>query len=108
MTTLQQQIETAWETRENFDKNNNETRAAIEGAVALLDRGEARVAEPTASGWQVNEWLKKAELLYFRLHDNAPIEMGGLLGYDKVPLKFAKWSDRELNEQGERVVPTAD
>jgi len=107
MTNLQQQIEAAWETRENFDRNNSETRNAIESAIALLDSGAARVAEPTASGWQVNEWLKKAVLLYFRLHDNAPIEMGGLLGYDKVPLKFASWNAKEFVEQGARVVPPA-
>ncbi|NKF23211.1 2,3,4,5-tetrahydropyridine-2,6-dicarboxylate N-succinyltransferase [Solimonas marina] len=107
MTTLQQQIESAWETRAQFDKNDAGARSAIESAISLLDRGEARVAEPTANGWQVNEWLKKAVLLYFRLHDNAPIEMGGLLGYDKVPLKFANWSAKEFVEQGARVVPPA-
>lgn len=104
---LQDTIEAAWDHRETFDRSDAATRDAVEAAIALLDRGEARVAEPTASGWRVNEWLKKAVLLYFRLHDNAPIEMGALSGYDKVPLKFAGWSAKEFAAQGARVVPPA-
>ncbi|WP_028007650.1 2,3,4,5-tetrahydropyridine-2,6-dicarboxylate N-succinyltransferase [Solimonas flava] len=107
MTTLQNTIEAAWDNREKFDKNDAAVQQAIERAIALLDSGEARVAEPTASGWQVNEWLKKAVLLYFRLHDNAPIEMGALSGFDKVPLKFAGWSAKDFAAQGARVVPPA-
>jgi len=105
--TLQNTIEAAWDNRDKFDKNDAAVRDAIESAIALLDSGEARVAEPTASGWQVNEWLKKAVLLYFRLHDNVPMEMCALKGYDKVPLKFGGWSEAQFKAQGARVVPPA-
>jgi len=105
--TIKNTIESAWEQRAQLDAHNPEIRAAVLEAIALLDSGKARVAEPTASGWQVNEWLKKAVLLFFRLHDNAPIEMGQLMGYDKVPLKFAGWGDTEFKAQGARVVPPA-
>ena len=71
----------------------------IEEAIALLDRGEARVAEPTGSGWAVNEWLKKAILLYFRLRKVEPMEAGELHFLDKIPVK----SDYAV--RGVRVVP---
>ncbi|MBI2384095.1 MAG: 2,3,4,5-tetrahydropyridine-2,6-dicarboxylate N-succinyltransferase [Gammaproteobacteria bacterium] len=60
-----------------------------------------------AQRWKVNEWLKKAVLLYFRLHDNAPIEMGALHGYDKVPLKYTAYDAVRFAAQGVRVVPPA-
>lgn len=104
---LQTSIEAAWENRATLNPQDTAVRTAVLEAIALLDSGAARVAEPTASGWQVNEWLKKAVLLFFRLHDNAPIAMGALMGYDKVPLKFAGWSDAEFKAQGARVVPPA-
>lgn len=105
--TLQATIESAWDQRTTLDSGNSAVRQAVLEAIALLDSGAARVAVPTASGWQVNEWLKKAVLLYFRLHDNAPIEMGALRGYDKVPLKFENWSDAQFKAQGARIVPPA-
>ena len=72
----------------------------VEEAIALLDRGEARVAEPDGSGqWRVNEWLKKAILLYFRLRKVEPMEVGGLQFLDKIPVK------RDYAERGVRVVP---
>jgi 2,3,4,5-tetrahydropyridine-2-carboxylate N-succinyltransferase len=74
---------------------------AIDEAVRLLDRGEARVAEPGADGWTVNEWAKKAILLYFRLRRSEPIELGPFVYFDKVPLKRV---DESL---GVRVVPPA-
>jgi 2,3,4,5-tetrahydropyridine-2-carboxylate N-succinyltransferase len=104
---LQKIIESAWEQRDSLDKCNAALRSAVEKTICLLDKGEARVAEPTANGWQVNEWLKKAVLLYFRLHNNAPVEMGHLHGYDKVPLKFADWSEADFIAQGARIVPPA-
>ncbi|MFT4045443.1 MAG: 2,3,4,5-tetrahydropyridine-2,6-dicarboxylate N-succinyltransferase [Solimonas sp.] len=107
MISLQNTIEAAWGNREHFDKNDAAVRHAIESAIALLDSGEARVAEPGADGWKVNEWLKKAVLLYFRLHDNIPVDMGALSGYDKVPLKYASWGGEEFKAQGARVVPPA-
>jgi 2,3,4,5-tetrahydropyridine-2,6-dicarboxylate N-succinyltransferase len=104
---LQDQIEAAWEQRETLTAQDAATRMAVEQAVAALDSGEARVARPGPGGWEVQEWLKKAVLLYFRLHGNAPIEMGGLLGYDKVPLKFQGWDAARFQAQGARVVPPA-
>ena len=104
---LQSTIEAAWGSRETLNKSDTVVRDAVQAAIEMLDNGSARVAEPVASGWQVNEWLKKAVLLYFRLHDNAPVAMGGLMGYDKVPLKFAGWSDAQFKTQGARIVPPA-
>ena len=114
---LQAAIEAAWENRETLKKSDEKLRAAVEASIQLLDQGKARVAEPVDSGlpeaerparrWQVNEWLKKAVLLYFRLHDNQPIEMGALRGYDKVPLKFANHSALAFSQAGVRVVPPA-
>ena len=71
----------------------------IEEAIAALDRGDVRVAEPSASGWVVNEWTKKAILLYFRLRKVEPMEVGGLHFLDKIPVK-SDYADR-----GVRVVP---
>ncbi|MDD3762714.1 MAG: 2,3,4,5-tetrahydropyridine-2,6-dicarboxylate N-succinyltransferase [Nevskiales bacterium] len=104
---LKRTIESAWDNRDALDRTDAALREAVHAAILLLDRGQGRVAEPTASGWQVNEWLKKAVLLYFRLHDNAPIEMGALRGFDKVPLKYADYSTQDFAEQGARVVPPA-
>ena len=73
--------------------------APIEEAIRLLDAGEIRVAEPVAGGWQVNEWVKKAILLYFRLRKVEPMEVGGLHFLDKIPVK-SDYADR-----GVRVVP---
>ena len=105
--TLQATIESAWEGRETLDASNVAVRSAVLEAIALLDSGAARVAEPTPTGWQVNEWLKKAVLLYFRLHGNTPMAMGALMGYDKVPLKFENWGDEQFKAQGARIVPPA-
>ncbi|MFA5939413.1 MAG: 2,3,4,5-tetrahydropyridine-2,6-dicarboxylate N-succinyltransferase [Sinimarinibacterium sp.] len=104
---LKSQIESAWESRETLNKSDAALRSAVAEAIELLDTGKARVAESTADGWKVNEWLKKAVLLYFRLHDNAPIEMGALSGYDKVPLKYTGWTEAQFKTQGARVVPPA-
>ena len=103
------QIETAWENREDITPGSD-VRYAVSEALALLDSGEARVAEPTSDGsWQVNQWLKKAVLLSFRLNDNRVMEYGsaGEPAFDKVPLKFAGWGDNRFREAGFRVVPGA-
>jgi 2,3,4,5-tetrahydropyridine-2,6-dicarboxylate N-succinyltransferase len=100
-------IEAAWNARDTLNRSDERLRDAVEGAIQLLDSGAARVAEPTAAGWQINEWLKKAVLLYFRLHDNQPMDMGVLRGYDKVPLKYSKSSQAQLASSGVRVVPPA-
>ncbi|MBY8965069.1 2,3,4,5-tetrahydropyridine-2,6-dicarboxylate N-succinyltransferase [Algiphilus sp. NNCM1] len=105
---LQAAIEAAWEDRDNVTPQSTKVAEAVEACIQLLDSGAARVAEPEASGqWQVNQWLKKAVLLSFRLHGNAPVEMGALRGWDKVPLKYADWSEADFQAQGARVVPPA-
>jgi 2,3,4,5-tetrahydropyridine-2-carboxylate N-succinyltransferase len=104
---LRARIEAAWEQRDSLNSADLPTREAVPAVIELLDRGQVRVAEPTPSGWQVNDWLKKAVLLFFRLHDNAPIEMGRLLGFDKVPLKFEGWTADDFKAAGARIVPPA-
>ena len=106
-TQLQSLIESAWDKRESLDKSDRALREAVNTVVDLLDSGAVRVAEPSANGWRVNEWLKKAVLLYFRLHDNAPMEMGALHGYDKVPLKYTTYDQVRFAAQNVRVVPPA-
>jgi len=108
--TLQTIIDAAWDDRANLGLDTKgEVRDAVESALAMLDAGTARVAEPTADGWQVNQWLKKAVLLSFRLNDNVVIDGGsaGAPGFDKVPSKFAGWGEAEFRAAGIRVVPGA-
>ena len=103
------QIEEAWDNRAEVTPGSD-VRHAVSDALALLDCGDARVAEPDGNGgWRVNEWLKKAVLLSFRLHDNRVMEggSGGEAAFDKVPLKFAGWGDNRFKEAGFRVVPGA-
>ncbi len=102
-------IEAAFEDRAHITPNsaNIEVRQAVEEAIHLLDTGKARVAEQKGIGdWQVNEWLKKAVLLSFRLEDNIPIA-GYTQYYDKVPSKFANTTLEEFQAAGVRVVPPA-
>ena len=108
--TLQTIIDAAWDDRANLGLDTKgEIRDAVESALAMLDAGTARVAEPTADGWQVNQWLKKAVLLSFRLNDNVVIDGGsaGAPAFDKVRSKFAGWGDAEFRAAGIRVVPGA-
>jgi 2,3,4,5-tetrahydropyridine-2-carboxylate N-succinyltransferase len=109
MADLQQTIENAFEQRDQIkpDSADPAVREAVEQALALLDSGEGRVAELTASGWQVNEWLKKAVLLSFLLNDNVPIDGAETRFFDKVPSKFAQYSEADFRAQGARVVPPA-
>jgi 2,3,4,5-tetrahydropyridine-2-carboxylate N-succinyltransferase len=81
--------------------------AAIDETIGLLDRGEQRVAERTAGRWQVNEWLKKAVLLYFRTHNSQMLEAGYTRFFDKVPLKYANSTNAEFEAARVRVVPHA-
>ncbi len=106
---LQQPIEELWERRESLSSaTGGEARGAVEAALDLLDSGAARVAEPSGSGWQVNQWLKKAVLLSFRLTDSTAMEgAGGAPVWDKVPLKFAGWGENRFREAGFRAVPGA-
>jgi 2,3,4,5-tetrahydropyridine-2-carboxylate N-succinyltransferase len=107
--TLQKKIEAAFEQRAGITPStiDRSLRQALDDAIGLLDTGQARVAEKRDGNWQVNEWLKKAVLLYFRANDNQAIEAGALRYYDKVPLKFSDQSPAELRAGGVRVVPTA-
>jgi 2,3,4,5-tetrahydropyridine-2,6-dicarboxylate N-succinyltransferase len=106
---MSQDLETvlnqAWESRADLNPSTKgPVRDAVEHALDLLDRGERRIAEPTGNGgWQVNQWLKKAVLLSFRLTDSAP--MAG--GFDKVPLKYEGWSEAQFRQAGFRAVPGA-
>ncbi|SHN59588.1 2,3,4,5-tetrahydropyridine-2,6-dicarboxylate N-succinyltransferase [Erythrobacter sanguineus] len=102
-------IEDAWETRADLT-STSDLRHAVSDALVLLDSGEARVAEPDGNGgWTVNQWLKKAVLLSFRLNDNRVMEYAaaGESAYDKVPLKFAGWGESRFREAGFRAVPGA-
>jgi 2,3,4,5-tetrahydropyridine-2-carboxylate N-succinyltransferase len=105
--TIQATIESAWEQRTTVSSADQEVVAAVDEALLQLDRGQARVAEPADGGWQVNEWLKKAVLLSFRLRDNAVIEHASNRFYDKVPLKYADYSAEDFARDGVRVVPDA-
>ena len=107
---LQSAIEAAWEERDTITPGKSKVREAVNEALDLLDSGRARVAEPDGEGgWRVNQWLKKAVLLSFRLHDNTTIEhaAGGAPAFDKVPNKFAGWGENRFREAGFRVVPGA-
>ena len=106
---LQLPIEELWERRELLSPaNKGAARDAVDAALELLDLGAARVAEPTASGWQVNQWLKKAVLLSFRLTDSMAMQgPGGTPVWDKVPLKFTGWGENRFREAGFRAVPGA-
>lgn len=100
MQMLRTMIEAAWEDRSLLQEKS--TQEAIQQVVALLDRGELRVAQPDGEGgWQVNEWVKKAVVLYFPIQSMATIEVGPFEFHDKIPLK------RNYAAAGVRVVPHA-
>ena len=103
-------IDDAWERRSDITASDRAVAEAVAAALAQLDAGTARVAEPDgAGGWHVNQWLKKAVLLSFRLTDNHLVEGGsaGHPAYDKVPSKFAGWDEARFAAAGIRVVPGA-
>ncbi|WP_298194918.1 2,3,4,5-tetrahydropyridine-2,6-dicarboxylate N-succinyltransferase [Novosphingobium sp.] len=106
---LQAAIEAAWEDRASVTPASTAVREVVEAALELLDAGKVRVAEKVDGEWTVNQWLKKAVLLSFRINDNAVIEQGagGAPAYDKVPSKFAGWGENRFREAGFRVVPGA-
>ncbi|MGN8152863.1 2,3,4,5-tetrahydropyridine-2,6-dicarboxylate N-succinyltransferase [Agrobacterium sp. 22094] len=109
--TLESIIETAFENRDGVNTSTNgEIRDAVETSLNLLDAGEARVAEREANGnWKVNQWLKKAVLLSFRLND-MEIVTGGpgeSTWWDKVPSKFENWGENQFRAAGFRAVPNA-
>ena len=107
-TELENTIDAAWERRADLTvATEGPVRAAVDEALGLLDAGRARVAEPVeGGGWRVNQWLKKAVLLSFRLNDNEVIPGGpGGAWFDKVPSKFAGWDEGAFRANGFRAVP---
>jgi 2,3,4,5-tetrahydropyridine-2,6-dicarboxylate N-succinyltransferase len=103
-------IDAAWDARDTVSSaTQGEMRDAVRTALAGLDDGSFRVAEKCDGEWQVNQWLKKAVLLSFRLNDNVVVDGGasGAPAYDKVPSKFAGWGEHRFREAGFRVVPGA-
>jgi len=99
MKDLQKLIEAAWDQRELLKQQS--TKDAIREVVALIDSGDLRVAEPIEGGWQVNEWVKKAVVLYFPIQQMETFEVGIFEYHDKIPLK------RDYAKKGIRVVPHA-
>ncbi|MBN8502399.1 MAG: 2,3,4,5-tetrahydropyridine-2,6-dicarboxylate N-succinyltransferase [Sphingomonadales bacterium] len=109
-TELAAAIEAAWDARDSVTPASADVRDLVDAALERLDNGTARVAEPDGKGnWQVNQWLKKAVLLSFRLNDNVLVEngAGGAPAFDKVPSKFAGWGENRFRAAGFRVVPGA-
>ena len=107
--TIRETIEQAFEHRHDFSPASapESVVEAVDAAIEDLDKGRSRVAEPTGNGWQVNEWLKKAVLLYFRLHGNRCIDGGFTRFYDKVPLKYSDYDEADFASDGARIVPAA-
>jgi 2,3,4,5-tetrahydropyridine-2-carboxylate N-succinyltransferase len=106
---LQAIIDAAYERRADLSAKNlpRELDAALEECLALLDSGSARVAEPHSGGWRVNQWLKKAVLLSFRVRESQLVDAGFTRFYDKVPLKYAAATEEQLRAGGARIVPHA-
>jgi 2,3,4,5-tetrahydropyridine-2-carboxylate N-succinyltransferase len=102
-------IEAAFELRDNAAaiSGDEKLRQAVEAAIELLDSGQLRVADKIDGRWQVNQWLKKAVLLSFRIAGNRVFEGAHSNFYDKVPLKYARLSQQEFAAAGVRVVPDA-
>ena len=109
MSNIQNIIEDAFEHRADITPRNVEThvRDSVLEAIDLLDSGQARVAEKKDGDWIVNEWLKKAVLLYFRIEDNRFIKGGFTNYFDKVPSKFNEYNTHDFLDGGFRVVPPA-
>jgi 2,3,4,5-tetrahydropyridine-2,6-dicarboxylate N-succinyltransferase len=107
---LKAAIEAAWEARDGISTaTQGDVREAVDVAINCLDNGTLRVAEKIDGSWQVNQWLKKAVLLSFRLNDNVIVDGGaaGAPAFDKVPSKFEGWGDNRFRDAGFRVVPGA-
>src|SRR5678816_2156941 len=105
---LSQVIDAAWEDRSAIGPDTKgDVRQAVDRAIASLDSGEARIAEKAGGAWVVNQWLKKAVLLSFRLNpmEHIPGGPGGANWWDKIPSKFVAWGDREFETAAFRAVP---
>jgi 2,3,4,5-tetrahydropyridine-2-carboxylate N-succinyltransferase len=102
-------IESAFENRANISPEtaDDSVKQAVQQAIALLNSGEARVAEKIAGEWVVHQWLKKAVLLFFRLHNNDVIDGAENKFFDKVPLKYSDYTAEQFQAEGVRVVPPA-
>jgi 2,3,4,5-tetrahydropyridine-2-carboxylate N-succinyltransferase len=102
-------IDNAYEARAQLTPRTTprELRTAVESVIELLNDGALRVAQPDGGRWHVNEWLKKAVLLSFRINDNEAMPAGALNFYDKVPLKYSGWGADRFAAAGVRVVPPA-
>jgi 2,3,4,5-tetrahydropyridine-2,6-dicarboxylate N-succinyltransferase len=110
MQPIESLINDAFERRNDLTQSEIEThlRPALSQVLDLLESGEQRVAAPDGQGgWVVNQWLKKAVLLYFRINTNRVVDGGPAMAFDKVPLRFAPGNDVELEHLGARVVPGA-
>ena len=108
--TIESVIDAAWEARDTIGAGTKgEVRQAVDSAIAALDSGEARIAEKSGGEWRVNQWLKKAVLLSFRLNPMEAIAggPGGSHWWDKVPSKFAGWGEKEFANAAFRAVPGA-
>ena len=106
---LKSAIDGAYEARAQLTPRtaSSELRSAVDSVIELLNAGELRVAQPDGGRWRVNEWLKKAVLLSFRINENAPLAAGAMNFYDKVPLKYSGWDAERFAAAGVRVVPPA-
>ena len=109
MNELKAIIEDAFENRDSISPSSapDEVRDAVAQAIDLLNTGKARVAEKIAGEWVVHQWLKKAVLLFFRLHNNDVIEGAESKFYDKVPLKYTNYTAEQFAADGARIVPPA-
>jgi 2,3,4,5-tetrahydropyridine-2-carboxylate N-succinyltransferase len=109
MNELQELIEQGFENRADITPHNvdKKLKDAIHAIIDELDRGKVRIAEKKNGKWQVNQWLKKAVLLYFKIEDSKPLAGNFTQFYDKVPLKFATSSKEQLIQDGVRIVPPA-
>ena len=110
MQSIETLIDDAFERRDELTRTEIETdlRPTLEQVLDLLESGARRVAEPDGEGgWRVNQWIKKAVLLYFRISANQVVDGGAAQAFDKVPLRFARGSEDELQQLGARVVPGA-
>ena len=107
--TLRASIEALWESRDTVSAaTKGAPREAVQAVLASLESGTSRVAEPAGGGWKVNEWLKKAVLLSFRLNDSVAMPgPGGAPVWDKVPMKTEGWGENRFREAGFRAVPGA-
>ncbi|WP_273022110.1 2,3,4,5-tetrahydropyridine-2,6-dicarboxylate N-succinyltransferase [Rheinheimera sp.] len=109
MSELKSIIESAFEQRADITPTtvSSEIKQAVETALSMLDNGTARVAEKIAGEWVVHQWLKKAVLLSFRINDNQVMDGAENRFFDKVPMKYASYSDAQFRSDGVRVVPPA-